>query len=248
MSETPYDAELADLFAEKGEAGEHPDDEELFAYLGDELGGGEEERLRAHLAGCRACTARLLDLEPLATPDEPQAAAADFELAAAWRDFETRRSEASRPAAGRGRFYPLAAAALLVLAVGLSFWALDLRQINVHLRSEIASAQPNLPVVYLDAVRAEAPRSELPDSGLVLLMLSSLESEPSGDYAVEVFDAEGREVWAVEGLELSDHGSVRLGLPAESLSPGEYRVLLYGAGAAGRELAGEYRLRFEPQH
>lgn len=239
----PLDRALADLFAEPAEpGGAHPSVEELIAYGAGELDAAAAERLLGHLEVCRECSARLVELEPLALPDPPApAGVVDLERAAAWRVLTSRRRD---PAPALPRWLPAVAAALLMATVGLGAWVLTLERSNAVLQGALETVQVDVPVVYLDAVRAGEEESTLlpSDEGLLLLILTPEEPEPFPSYRVEIQDPAGREVWS-GGLALNDHGSLRLGVPRRRLESGEHRVLLYGVGAAGEELLAEHRLR-----
>ncbi len=257
-TERDLDRALAELFTEEhGDGGPegHGDPEELAAYLAGELGEEEAERLRRHLEGCCECTALLLDLETLAAADEPAAdGVADFELAAAWRTFEERRgaeepAAAERPVAspvGRPtRWLQAAAAVLLLSTVGLSGWVVRLQQ-SV---AELGEPQPNVPVLYLDATTRSEEAGDRP-SGLelapgtdtFLLMLTPTDPREFPAYEVEILGAGDEAVWRGGGLELSEYGSLRLGLSRRFLAPGEYRIRLYGIAGGARELVDDYRV------
>ncbi len=253
-TERDLDRALEGLFAEEHGAGGaegHGDPEELGAYLAGELGEEAAERLRNHLEGCRECTALVLDLETLAAADGPAAdGVADFELAAAWRTFEERRTAAEPPAAERPvaspagrptRWLQAAAAVLLLSTVGLSGWV-------VRLRHELAAPQPNVPVLYLDqTTRSEgaggrpAGRLELePGADTFLLMLTPTDPREFAAYEVEILAAGGEPVWSGGGLELSEYGALRLGMSRRFLEAGEYRIRLYGVAGGVRELVDDY--------
>jgi hypothetical protein len=57
----------------------------------------------------------------------------------------------------------------------------------------------------------------------------------------------GRVVWTGEGLKASRLNEVSLALPRDALSPGDYRLRLYGLKDGKAEPVGEYELRIAHQ-
>ncbi|RMH15474.1 MAG: hypothetical protein D6696_20655 [Acidobacteria bacterium] len=208
---------LIDALAEEARSGApHPTDDELLAYRDGELEAAAEERLQDHLVGCRACTARLLDLDLLASP-EGAGEAADLELHAA------RRELLARLAAGRRARLPWAIAAVLLLAVaGLAAWIARL--------AAPEAPEANLAFLYLDDAlrsRGAATAVELPADGEHVVMIVT-PSDPTYDaYGLELLAAGGALLLRRGGLE-RDGGSLSLLVPRRMLPPGEYRVRVYG--------------------
>lgn len=162
--ETKLDRTLATIFAREPETVDpHPDPDQLAAYLAGES--EDPSEIETHLADCRECTQRLLDLEILAHPDPPRAdGAADFETAAAWQalkedldasELEEALSEIERAEEGRSGE-----------ASDEALWEAELAAIE---RSMSDPAERHLPPLYTSAARRVLPlpaaseRSRRPD-------------------------------------------------------------------------------------
>lgn len=236
----------------KERAGEHPELDTLIEYLADELDPEAQDRVQEHLAGCRSCTQKLLDLEPLVIPDAIPEGVADLQLEAAWRDFQS-RAQAPEPVS-RSAFFPrwpaALAASLLVAVVGLSAWVNQLQRTTVDLRrqvAELSQPQVNPPIVYLDEVTRSEPSgavAELPsDQSFVLLIVIPSAPEAYSSFEALLTDSTGDEVWSGEGLELSEEGTLRLRLPRDLLPAGDYQVVIRGVAGDQREKVIESSLR-----
>lgn len=248
--ETDLDRSLAATFAsDHVAAGGHWEPDEIFAYLAGELTEEDQERLQAHLEGCRECTGLLLDLEPLAAPEEPPpSGVADLETAAAWRALRPRLAPEKTRAFPPSRLIQVAAAVLFVSTLALSGWVIRLERSAARLRDNVAAAAAprlNVPVVYVDAIRSEEPEAGIvmpPGQDFLLLMITPADPRELAAYEAEILDSEQRPVWHGTGLEMSDYGSLRLGLSRQFLSPGRYRLRLYGLVDGESELLEEHPL------
>lgn len=248
----PFDRLLAQALAERAapeavspktvspDTAEHPDDDVLFDSLDGRLDDAAEERLREHFEHCPACLDRFLDLRAL-TPEEPGAKVADFATLAAWR--AVRGSLAAPPVRAR-RPAPLfarlgvlrAAAAVLLLTTGLlAFTVARLTGRAETLRRALEAPQLNVPVLYLDDVRAvDAPPPRLPvGEGFAMLFLTPSEPDAFASYGAELVDGAGEIVWRGDGLVPGELGALRLGLPRR-LPPGDYVLRLVGLDGAAR--------------
>lgn len=250
--ETDLDRSLAATFADDRApaSGEHRTPDELFAYLAGELGEEDQERLQAHLEGCRECLDLLLDLEPLALPETPQAGVTDLETAAAWRTLRSRlAAEKTRERTFLpSRLLQVAAAVFFVSTLALSGWVIHLERSAARLRDTLAAAAAprlNVPVVYVDSTRSEETAGGLempPGQDFLLLMMTPADPRELASYEVEILDAGERPIWHGTGLEMSDYGSLRLGLSRRFLPPGRYRIRLYGVVDGESELLEEHPL------
>lgn len=237
------DRELALLFAEGAATGEHPEADELFAYLAGELGEEDRERLVAHLEGCRRCTALLVEIEPLAAPDPPREdGVADLADAAAWRSMKARlvteKAATARPPR-RGRGLWQAAAAVFFAATVLLAWRVAELSRSVD---ELAAPRANVPILYAEPTREEADRVLVMPEDVDLLVLALTASGGYPSYSVEIADAEGEVLWTQAGLRATDYDTVRLVVTRRFLGPGRYRILLFGAGETGRDAIDDYPL------
>lgn len=118
----------------------HPPLETLEAFAEGALPPEEERRIREHLPLCRDCTDFVLALGDLQAPGESGEVPAE-EVASAWGDLqeEIRRGTPAPPPSASPRWPLLLAAALALLAVGLSVWCLQLRRENFRLAEQARS-------------------------------------------------------------------------------------------------------------
>jgi hypothetical protein len=109
--------------------GAHPDAEKLSAYHADELSPEEDDAIQEHVAGCRLCAERLLELERYLEPAERKdEGVEDFATAAEWRRLRGRMAQRGIENDREGllrslRVFQVLAAALGVLVVGLTIFA-----------------------------------------------------------------------------------------------------------------------------
>lgn len=259
-------APAADWVAEHAEAGgEHPGVEALIAYHGGTLPEDAARRVQDHLVVCRECLSALLELDGFSRPleDEMLAQSDDFSDAAAWRTLRGRLPAERTPgAAPSGRNYApgprlprwamALAAGLAVAVIGLASWGLGQRSRLAELDRrlvELSRPQPGAAVRDLfpsSAVRGEEggpPVVELPAGVFTLLLLNLPEGPAYPAYEIEIVDAAGRRLWSGEDLALSGFGTLRLGLPAGFLPPGEHSLRLYGVDGEESTWVETYPLR-----
>lgn len=231
------------------EPGGHPGVGELAAYHGGSLGEGDEERIQDHLATCRECTDALLDLDSFirVVPRGTAEAPSELERAASWRALRQQVPRRRPRSAAAG-----IAAALALLGVALATWAGYERHLATELRERLApfaEPQANLGLVELfppSAVRGEggSPAAELPAGAPYTALLVHL---PRGrrfaSYRVEIAGAAAGRPWVATGVQASDLGTVRLGIPAGSLPAGEGELRLFGEEGAATHKIETYRLR-----
>lgn len=119
----------------------HPPLETLEAFAEGALPPEEEKRVRDHLPLCRDCTDFVLALgEGLPASGESGEVPAE-QVESAWSDLqeEIRRAQPAPPPFANPRWPLLLAAALALLAVGLSVWCLELRLENLRLAEQARS-------------------------------------------------------------------------------------------------------------
>jgi hypothetical protein len=191
----------------------------------DEVGAVESDLLEDYLAGRLAGASRQrFETHYLRTPEHRR------------RLAMVRALRAGAAAPHRTRkvlyFFPLAAAAILVLAVLAVVWALKLPG-EAHL-PQATVLTVRLPLV---AVRGEGetPTAHL-RPGVQAIDLSLERGQAAPPYAILLRTVEGREVW--HGRSQGELPVIRI--PAASLSPGDYVVELSGEGAPGPQ---RYSLR-----
>lgn len=221
----------------------HPGPEILLAYHEGELDPGEAERVQDHLALCPDCTRVILEMAELAGVEPSlEGQLSGEEMARLWPTVQSRLS-AERPAAPR---WPLAlAAALLLAVVGLSVWALSLREANRRL------SQPRVNVTLQDLVPlaeerlregagTETPR--LRQGGSAVLVLNLADLRPFSRYRIDIVGPDGRVLWSSEEPARSSRGNFTVELQPGFLPAGRYRVHLLGLEDGREELLAEYRL------
>lgn len=232
----------------KRRAGPHPDLDTLVDYATDRLDEEQDERVRDHLAACRDCGTLVLDLEPLANPDAPTEGVADLELEVAWKDLRSRMEASTR--AGRpapAARWPMAlAASLLVAVVGLSTWVVQLQE-QV---ADFSRPQANLPVFYVDELTrssgSDVAEVSVPSgASYFVLIFASAELGAHESYALAFVDAAGREVLRSSGLQLSESGGLRIGLPRDLLPAGDYLIRLSAIDGDRERALEEYRRRID---
>ncbi len=243
-------AVLAETAASR--AGDHPRLDDLADYLADALAPAAAARVQDHLVACRACAAKLLDLESLAEPGpETAEGVADLAVVAGWREQKSRIAalEAARRRQRTLRWVSAVAASFFVATVGLSahLAGLSARVTGLsarvtQLRDTVADLQTpevNTPFAYLDPFTARSDETaetvELrPEDRSMFLILTP--PSGTGPWEVEVLSASGSPVWSGGGLVLSDEGTLRLRMPRTLLPAAEYEVRLYGLDGSRREL------------
>lgn len=255
-------------------AGDHLEVETLVEYSEGSLAGDSEARVQDHLAGCRRCADRLLELEPLMRPVAvPADGAADFEVESAWRGLRARIGDgrtAAAVATWRRRAVALAASLTLV-APALGFWVARLGQANSALRLQVAELSApvvNMPVLYLGgATRAASgppERLELArETSRFALFFISPDLVPGREYEVELSsqprvsavvadrpiapggDAGGPISIQSSGLVMSESGGLRLGLTTSEVPAGDYRALVRQVGGPGTAPVIEHRFTIE---
>ena len=122
-----------------------------------------------------------------------------------------------------------AAAAVLLLVSGvLGALTFQLAERGRELERRLQTPQADVPVLYLETVRADGGPEEIPaGDGVALLMITPSDSRPFETYGARLLTVDGREIWSADGLVLSEHGSLRIALP-RTLSPGVYTLALEG--------------------
>lgn len=110
----------------------------------------------------------------------------------------------------------------------------------------------NVPFIGLsprDPVRGDIEAVTLPpEENLLFVILSKTDTRLFASYRLEILQKDnGRKVWSGEGLTASHLNEVSLALPRDLLSPGDYRLNLFGLRDGKAEPVGEYDLRIEAE-
>ncbi len=221
-------------------AGDHPQLDELADYLAEALAPAAEAQVRNHLVACRACAAKLLDLEPLTAPGpETAEGVADLAMAAAWREQKSRIAglDLARRRQRTMRWVSAVAASFCVATLGLSAWVTQLR----HTVAGLEAPEINVPTAYFEssATRSDAEPETLTvgeNQRFAVFFLTPPSPRSFASYKVDVLDSAGSRVLKVSGLEPSElYNNLRLGVPLELMPAGDYEVRLYGVDGDRRE-------------
>jgi hypothetical protein len=91
--------------------------------------------------------------------------------------------------------------------------------------------QANVPILFLDAERGAGEpthRLRLPRTPGWIVLSLTLEPPLQPSYRAVLRDAQGKEIWSGEGLQVNEMDSVSLSLPSTLLAPGDYTVTVAG--------------------
>ncbi len=139
------------------------------------------------------------------------------------------------------RFQPLAAAAVLILALAPSAWLASRNRGLSGDLERLRRPRANVPAVVLDNLRdsasaTRAPVLELP-AGEPWLTLALEVGADEGATAFDVVleDAGDRRLWRGEGLAPTPWGVLSLTFPAEQVPAGSYRLRVTARDDRGRE-------------
>ncbi len=254
------EAELYQAFALLAEGSEqHPSPAALGAFAQAELAAAERDQIEAHLAACRECTDRALELRALAAdaqPDvdlEPEALAAAVDAVVARAFPPAAPSPASLPGSRRqlaNRLVPSLVAALFLAAAGLGLWAFSLASENSRLR---AAFEPQAGAAVVDLYPGsfrprgeEGPQSvSLPRAArwVTVLLTPPADAQAFTSYRLSVEERSGKPLWQ-GAVEPGESGSFSLLLP-QRLAVGELRFRLLGVRGGSESLIEEYRAVFE---
>jgi hypothetical protein len=252
-AETDLRAEIARSLPEGTEETAHPSPDELIAYQSGQLEGETAERLQEHVTYCRRCLDDLLDLEAFVSAGQgPPAEAGSFGAASTWRALQP---DLGRPVLGPSglkrrslSWMPMAAAALLLVSVGLALWGAQQRAQLQNLAEGMAQPQANALIV--DLFPASAPRGteageqalELSQGpGFVILVLHLASAVDLEVVEVDLEDTQGGVLWHGQ-LRISEYGTLRLGVPQSFLSAGRYRLQVYASATGERRLVEAFSL------
>lgn len=268
MSYDPEDLDkLLSAMAEEGrlqpgaDPEEHADSATLYAYYEDKLGPERRSQVEEHLSLCGRCRDLLVEYGDFLgdSPEEEseeRGRVADFGAAAEWRRLQARIREEepeSQTADESGRLrrfigsaqtaYLLAAMLALAL-IGLSFYAMSLRQ---------AMNQPELNSPWLQPsgpTRSENEDILIPanEEKTLVFDLPVPEGDLQGEYLLEI-DFEGERIFGPGKLELQNEGDdfFTVTWKSSALKSGRYdfRVLRLQDGRL--KPAGKYTYRISKQ-
>lgn len=107
-----------------------------------------------------------------------------------------------------------------------------------------AGPQANVPLVVLEASRGQEAATVVlaPNAPQLIIWMEPGHTRYSS-YSVELDSASGARIMTVDGLTPSPYGALAVGLPAQQLQPGIFRVKLIGQSPPPGSLVSEYRLQ-----
>ncbi len=232
---------------------EHPADQRLLDYYADALDPKTEEQTRDHLVSCPRCAARLLDMAPLAEPEEPSVeGVVDFELAASWRELQNRiGGQSARPSLPTSRRWRAAAAAIFViLPLGLAVDGLHLRSSVDDLTLRLAELQrPRAnPALFIigPPMRSDVKSLELKSSAPFFILDFSRGDHPFSEYQLRLVSFDDQLLGSLD-LFVDDKGSARALLYRDALPATGLWVELYGLGDGEPQFVRKVHLHFLPE-
>lgn len=249
--------------AKRRELGEPPTPEELLAYRDGQLDAAGREVVEAKIAVYPEAARALADLAafPEIEPEPGEPELSDEDLEARWQAVRPRlaaRPQRSGPAEGlrpkpsRGgwsRFGQLAAAAVLVLAAGLTGYVAG-RGSGTSPTSPTPGPSINVTIAELAPLEEGGMRSspavEMPPSSEELMLV--LQLPDTGDlsgHTAEILDAQDTRLWSREGLRPTPLGTLHLSFPQGILAPGTYRIEIFGQQGGERTRVAIYELQME---
>ena len=123
------------------------------------------------------------------------------------------------------------------------------RQAIAALQTQLASGtgvESNVPLVMLQATRdVEEPPNEavLPAGAGRLVLWVEMPASKFRRFRLEVETEDHHRVMSLDHLERNSYGALAVGLPAEQLKAGEFRIMLTGEEPPPASLLAEYKLR-----
>jgi hypothetical protein len=214
--------------------GEPPTTEEILAYSRGELSPDEEERMRERLVSHPEILRALAVPFPSegAGPGEPDYLT-DEEWPEHWAVLQ-KRMHRGRVVDFRRHAWTALAAVLALVFAGL-YWQAERKAgrprsvgEEVELRSELRRG-PGGP-----------PQTVVVEDDTVVLSASVTDRDDDA-FRMAIFDADGtRELWRSERLHPRSDQSVAIVVPRSFLSPGDYRISLYGVQGSREESLATY--------
>jgi Putative zinc-finger len=242
----------------------HPqiEDEEIVErYVRNQLAEEERKAFEEHFFGCEECFEKLRTTERFIAGMRDAGSRGLLEGSSA--DAAPERTWASWV------FPALAASSCVVVALAVvASWTLlfemprlrqQLSQASVDLsaqREAIAAlqkqvnsstqAETNVPLVMLQATRdvqAAPNEAVLPAGAGHLVLWVEMPASKFRRFRLQVETEDHHPVLSLDHLERNSYGALVVGLPAEQLKPGEFRIMLSGEEPPPASLLAEYKLR-----
>ena len=238
------------------------DQEIIERYVRNQLSSEERRAFEEHFFGCEECFAKLQVMERFI---------AGLDDAGNRGLLDSSRSTEPSPVRtwGSWMFPALAASscAAVVLAI-VTGWTLffqmpklrmqlnqasadvsSQREAIAALQKQISSAtqaDPNVPLVMLQATRdaqASANEAVLPAGAGRLVLWVEVPPSKFHRFRLQVETEDHHPIVTLNHLERNSYGALAVGLPAEQLQPGEFRIMLTSEEPSPASLLAEYKLR-----
>jgi len=220
---------------------EPPTPDEMLAYVRGELSADDEARFRERLLPypelVRTLTAPF-PTEGAEPGDEDYLSDEDF--ARHWAAMQKRMP---RPAVVYLWPSVAAIAASLALVLGVLYWQKQVQTERPHVLT--VDSQPLFPDGS-ERGGGSAPATVMPEDGWYSLVPVLMDERPFDSYRVELFDAgvdPQRSLWTMSGLRRRQDATLIVAVPRSFLSPGLYRLAIYGSKGKGEEHVNSYTIR-----
>lgn len=197
------------------------------AYVGGRLAPAESDSFEEHFFACAECWDDVQTLQQFRDGVRHVAAHGRMETNSPWK-------------------WAFAAAAVALIAFASWTMLVQIPKLEAQLAAVrdvpapviLAQAQPNLPLLMLEASRADTATALTVPSGAPRFAIW-LDVPPSapGPFRLDILNA-GNRIESLAALEPNPHGALTAAVPSEKLPPGKYTARLFGANGA---LAGEYK-------
>ncbi len=271
MSEIDLKTAMQAILANRRAGMDAPSPDELLSFREGILTDEEGERLLARAAAVPETARALLDARrfPDVEPADEDQRVSERDIDHQWQRFQdglrqeepasSHRPKQSQPTAfsPRQRWLPslldslrfaqAAAAALLVVSLGLSWTLLTQR----HLETDDIGPRLNLPIIELvpeseGGERIAGTTLQVPATADgVLLVLTLRDRRSFTAYEVEIQEPTGKVVWKSTALRRSSEGFFTMELPRDFLPADRYRITLRGVDGYQREPLAVYGLAIE---
>jgi len=220
---------------------EPPTSDEMLAYLRGELSADEEAHFRDRLIPYPELVRTLTAPFP-AEGAEPgdEDYLSNEELARHWAAMQKRM-----PRGAVVQFWPSVAAiaATLALVFGALYW-----------RSHTEQGQPRVltvdgPTLFPDGNQRGSgsdAATVTPHGDWFALVPVLMDERPFDHYRIELFDGSvnpQRSVWSMSGLRRTENATLIVAVPRSFLSPGIYRLAIYGSKGTREEHVNDYTIR-----
>jgi len=217
-----------------------PTDAELFAFMNGALSAEEQARVRESLVAYPELARAMAEPFPEqdAKPGD-DAYLSDVQVEAQWKAFLERIQDCSRARVRTWRRASAALAAMLVVTIaGLAWQSLRVRQMALAPHVYIDGQQ-----LMPDGERGPARKSieVTPRGDSFALLVPLIDPPPFSAYRVAIAPEKGQPVWTSEAMPRPAHDNFNVVIPAQSLAPGNYQVIVYGVSGARQEAFATYR-------